>query len=89
MTSRLQTLLHDYVAGDLDEARVAEVETLLAESAKARRLHGEIRRAHEALVILRDRPAPPVTAEGVRPITQKRVMLSLMSSTPRTRMVRS
>jgi anti-sigma factor RsiW len=68
--SRLETLLHDYVAGDLDQAARDEVERLLARDAEARALLEEVRGAHEALTSLRDRPEPPVTADQILPAIQ-------------------
>ena len=62
-----QRLLEDYVAGDLDASRIAEVEALLQRDARARALCSEIRAAREALEPLRNRPEPPVPVEQVLP----------------------
>ncbi|MHC4818782.1 MAG: hypothetical protein ACYTF8_12080 [Planctomycetota bacterium] len=58
--SRLETLLHDYVAGDLDGDARREVERRLEREPSTRALHDEIRSAHEALQTLRGRAEPPV-----------------------------
>lgn len=60
--SRLEMLLQDYAAGDLDADAAAEAERLIAEDPKARALFEEIRAAHESLALLRERPEPPVSA---------------------------
>ncbi|MCZ6572555.1 MAG: hypothetical protein O7C98_05200 [Planctomycetota bacterium] len=65
--NKLERLLEDYVAGDLEAPRIAEVEALLQRDAKARALCGEIRAARDALEPLRDRPEPPVPVEQVLP----------------------
>jgi len=65
--SRLTQTLHDYVAGDLDAAKRAAVEQRLASDPVAQALLEEIRDAHEALCVLRDRPAPPRLAEDALP----------------------
>ena len=65
--NKLERLLEDYVAGDLEAPRIAEVEALLQRDAKARALCAEIRAARDALEPLRDRPEPPVPVEQVLP----------------------
>ncbi len=65
--NKLERLLEDYVAGDLEAPRIAEVEALLQRDAKARALCAEIRAARDALKPLRDRPEPPVPVEQVLP----------------------
>ncbi len=65
--NKLERLLEDYVAGDLEAPRIAEVEALLQRDAKARALCAEIRAARDALQPLRDRPEPPVPVEQVLP----------------------
>jgi hypothetical protein len=65
--SRLETLLHDYVAGDLDAKQRADVEARLERDPEARALCDEIRTAHEALQCLRQRPEPPVSADDAFP----------------------
>jgi hypothetical protein len=65
--SRLETLLHDYVAGDLDATQRAEVEARLERDPATRALCDEIRTAHEALQCLRQRPEPPVSADDAFP----------------------
>ena len=65
--NKLERLLEEYVAGDLEAPRIAEVEALLQRDAKARALCAEIRAARDALEPLRDRPEPPVPVEQVLP----------------------
>lgn len=65
--SRLETLLHDYVAGDLDATQCAEVEARLERDPETRALCDEIRAAHEALQCLRQRPEPPLSADDAFP----------------------
>lgn len=67
---KLERLLQDYVAGDLDRARRAEIEALLERDADARALHDEIAEAHAALTALRERPEPPVGARDALPAIQ-------------------
>lgn len=58
--SRLESLLHDYVAGDLDGDARREVERRLEREPGTRALLEEVRSAHEALQTLRGRNEPPV-----------------------------
>ncbi|MHC4970969.1 MAG: hypothetical protein ACYTG3_01425 [Planctomycetota bacterium] len=58
--SRLETLLHDYVAGDLDGDARREIERRLEREPETRALLEEVRSAHEALQTLRGRAEPPV-----------------------------
>jgi hypothetical protein len=67
LRSKLESRLEAFVAGEVDDATRTEIETLLARDANARRLHDEIREAHDALQILRDRPEPPFSAEDALP----------------------
>ena len=69
-TSRLTQLLNDYVAGDLDADGRAAVERELASDPTARALLDEVREAHDALCVLRDRPEPPHRAEDALPRIQ-------------------
>lgn len=62
----LESKLHDYLTGECDAGTRAEVEELLARDAKARALFEEIRAAHEALLLLRDRPAPEAPLDDIR-----------------------
>ncbi len=55
---RLESKLHAFLTDECDEATRREVERLLANDAKARALFEQMRQAHEALLLLRDRPAP-------------------------------
>lgn len=57
--SRLESLLHDYVAGDLDGDARREIERRLEREPETRTLHEEVRAAHEALQALRGRSEPP------------------------------
>lgn len=68
--SRLETLLQDYVAGDLGDTVRRDVERRLETDPKARALHEEVRAAQDALRLLRDRPEPPVGARDVFPQIQ-------------------
>lgn len=68
--SRLESLLHDYVNGDLGEAECREVKQRIEADPKARALHEEVRAAQDALRLLRDRPEPPVAARDVFPAIQ-------------------
>ncbi|MHC4957229.1 MAG: anti-sigma factor [Planctomycetota bacterium] len=68
MNSRqLIDTLHDYVAGELPADEVRALEARIASDDKVRELHDEIRAAHEALVSLRERPAPPVSGADALP----------------------
>jgi len=62
----LESKLHDYMTGACDEATRAEIEALLARDAKARALLEEMRAAHEALLMLRDRPTPEAPLDRIR-----------------------
>ena len=68
--SRLESLLHDYVNGDLGEAECREVKQRIEADPKARALHEEVRAAQGALRLLRERPEPPVAARDVFPAIQ-------------------
>jgi hypothetical protein len=80
---RLARTLHDYVAGDLDEAARAEVEELLRRDPKARALLDEVRAAHEALSVLRQRPEPPVRAGDVLPHIRAAIVAEGFEARPR------
>ncbi|MHC4134559.1 MAG: hypothetical protein ACYTDU_04805 [Planctomycetota bacterium] len=58
--SRLESLLHDYVAGDLDGDARREIERRLEREPDTRALLEEVRSAHEALQTLGARVEPPV-----------------------------
>jgi len=58
--SRLESLLHDYVAGDLDGDARRELEQRLEREPDTRALLEEVRSAHEALRTLGTRVEPPV-----------------------------
>jgi hypothetical protein len=58
--SRLESLLHDYVAGDLDGDARRELEQRLEREPDTRALLEEVRSAHEALRTLGARVEPPV-----------------------------
>jgi anti-sigma factor RsiW len=81
--SRLETRLHDYVAGDLDPAARAEVDELLRRDAGARALLDEVRSAHEALSVLRERPEPPRGADDVLPDIRAAIAAQGFESRPR------
>jgi anti-sigma factor RsiW len=65
--SRLESLLHDYVNGDLRDAERREVELRIEADPRARALHEEVVAAQDALRLLRERPEPPVAARDVFP----------------------
>lgn len=65
--SRLESLLHDYVNGDLGDPECREVEQRIETDPKARALLEEVRAAQGALRLLRERPEPPVAARDVLP----------------------
>jgi anti-sigma factor RsiW len=62
----LESMLHDFLTGECDEATRLEVESLLERDAKARALLEEMRDAHEALQLLRNRPAPQAPVDDIR-----------------------
>ena len=61
-----ETKLHAFLTGECDDATRREVESLLANDPKARALFEEMREAHEALLVLRDRPAPEAPLDDIR-----------------------
>jgi anti-sigma factor RsiW len=81
--SRLEALLHDYVAGDLGDAERRDVEGRLASDPKARALLDEVRAAQDALHLLRDRPEPPVSARDVFPGIQAAIAAQVFEARPR------
>jgi len=83
MKSRLEKLLHDYAAGDLDAEARREAELRLAGDPAARALYEDIRAAHEALASLRDRPEPPVRAADVMPAIQAAIRTQGFAPRPR------
>jgi len=82
LRSNLESRLEEYVAGDADAAARAEIEALLARDPKARALHDEIRAAHDALLVLRDRPAPPVSADDALPHIQRALAAAAFAGKP-------
>lgn len=58
--SRLESLLHDYAAGDLQGDARREIERRIEREPDTRALYEEVRAAHEALQTLRARAEPPV-----------------------------
>ena len=82
LRSRLESRLEEYVAGDADATARAEIEALLARDPKARALHDEIRAAHEALLTLRHRPAPPVSADDALPHIQRALAAAAFAGKP-------
>jgi anti-sigma-K factor RskA len=64
--SRLESLLHDYVAGDLDGDARRDIEQRLEREPDMRALLEEVRSAHEALQTLRARAEPPVPLEHIQ-----------------------
>jgi len=70
---QLESKLHDFLTGECDAATRVEVEALLQKDAKARALLEEMRDAHEALLMLRDRPAPEAPVDDIRRAIATRV----------------
>ena len=62
----LESKLQEFLTGECDEATRREVESLLANDPKARALYEEMREAHEALLVLRDRPAPDAPVDDIQ-----------------------
>ncbi|MHC4550848.1 MAG: hypothetical protein ACYTEZ_18995 [Planctomycetota bacterium] len=81
--SRLETLLHDYVAGDLDPGARAEIERRLEHEPETRALLEEVRGAHEALQTLKARREPPVSAADVLPQIQAAIAAQGFEPRPR------
>jgi hypothetical protein len=81
--SHLESLLFDYVNGDLDEPRCREVEQLIGADPKARALHEEVKAAQGALRLLRERPEPPVAARDVLPTIQAAIAARAFDPKPR------
>ena len=79
----LESRLEEYVAGDLTGAELAEMEARLASDPKARALHDKIRRAHDALVSLRDRPEPPMRADEALVNIQRAIATNVFAGKPR------
>ena len=82
LRSKLESRLEEYVAGDADAAACAEIEALLARDPKARALHDEIRAAHDALLTLRHRPEPPVSADDALPHIQRALAAAAFAGKP-------
>jgi hypothetical protein len=81
--SRLESLLHDYVNGDLGEPLCREVERLIETDPKARALHEEVKAAQGALRLLRERPEPPVGARDVLPVIEAAIAARAFEPKPR------
>jgi hypothetical protein len=64
--SRLESLLHDYVAGDLEGEARREIERRLEREPETRALLEEVRAAHEALQTLRARAEPPAPLPSIQ-----------------------
>jgi anti-sigma factor RsiW len=81
--SRLEALLHDYVAGDLGETERREVERMLESDPQARALLEEVEAAQGALRLLRDRPEPPVSGRDAFPQTQAAIASQVFEARPK------
>jgi anti-sigma factor RsiW len=81
--SRLESLLHDYVNGDLGDAERRDVECRLESDPKARALCEEVRAAQNALRLLRERPEPPVAARDVLPGIRAAIAAAAFEPRPR------
>ena len=80
---QLESRLEAYVAGDLSGEECAEIEARLASESKARALHDRIRRAHDALASLRDRPEPPMRADEALANIQRAIAANVFAGKPR------
>ena len=78
----LRDALHDYVAGDLDEANARAMEDRIQRDPKVRKLYEEIRDTHAALLLMRERPEPPVSADDVLPHIRAAIASSSFESRP-------
>ena len=78
----LRDTLHDYVAGDLNEANARAMEDRIERDPKVRKLYEEIRDTHEALLLMRERPEPPVSADDVLPRIRAAIASSSFESRP-------
>ena len=78
----LRDVLHDYVAGDLDESNARAIEDRIEREPKVRKLYEEIRDTHEALLTMRQRPEPPVSADEVLPRIRAAITSSSFESRP-------
>ncbi len=81
--SRIQYLLEDYASGDIDDVGRAEVEALLERDPALRERVTEMREANDALLCMRERPAPPVTARDVLPSIQAAIAAASFESKPK------
>ena len=63
---KLEAQLQDYLDGACSDAERAEVESLLASDPKAQALFEEMRSAHDALQLLRERPTPEVPMDQIQ-----------------------
>lgn len=81
--TRLEQILHDYVAGDLDAPARAEVEERLRRDPAARALLDEVREAHDALSVLRERPEPPMGSHDALPRIQAAIAAHVFERRPR------
>jgi anti-sigma-K factor RskA len=78
----LRDLLHDYVAGDLDESNARAIRARIDREPKVRKLYEEIRETHAALLAMRERPEPPVSAEEVLPGIRAAIASNAFESRP-------
>jgi len=85
-TSGLAHRLHAYLADDLDQAQRAAVEARLRRDPRARAMLEEIALAHDALLLLRERPAPPVHAADVLPKIQAAIAAQQFETRPKLHM---
>jgi len=79
----LQDTLHDFVAGDLDEAEARAIRQRIEQDPDIRAQHDQIREAHEALLTLRERPEPPTNADAVLPLIQAAIARDQFVQRPR------
>ncbi len=81
--SPLELRLADYLAGELEPDARAAVEALLARDAAARALLERMRSARAALLLLRERPNPPLPAREVLPRIHAAIAAQAFERRPR------
>lgn len=80
---QIERQLADYLAGDLDPEARAALDATLARDPAARALLDEMRSAREALLLLRERPSPPLHAREALPRIQAAIAAQAFERRPR------